>query len=115
MFAPSSRPQFSRLAGVSSHYGNRRHTVTRALDCTRSHREPVRTEDDPAVELLLCASDLARRGVDFALTAAVEALGLAFTDAALDAALAAREVGALYGESMSADAYLEAAYRLMEG
>jgi hypothetical protein len=115
VFVPSSRPQLTRLCGHGSHYGNRRPALARMIDRARPYREPVRTEDDPSVELLLCAADLAVRGVAFALTAAVEALGLQFTEPALDAAFAAREVGALYGESMSADAYLEAAYRLMEG
>jgi hypothetical protein len=87
----------------------------RAIDRARPYREPVRTEEDPAVEILLCAADLAHCGVEFALSAAVEALGLSFTVIAMEAALAAREVGALYGESMCADAFLEAAYRLMEG
>jgi hypothetical protein len=83
----------------------------------------VLNEEDPVVELLLCASDLARRGVAFPLSAAVEALGhtplvtryAVFAPAAFTAAMEAREVGALYGEAMNADAFLEAAYRLMGG
>lgn len=90
-------------------------SIERYLDIVRPVREHVRTEDDPVVELLLCASDLARRGVGFALTAAVELLDCSFTTTAMEAALTAREVGSLYGESMGADAYLEAAYRVMEG
>lgn len=88
--------------------------MERMLDSVRPYREPIRTEDDPVVELLLCAADLARRGMEFGLSAAVEALDINYSMTALEAALAAREVGALYGKSMSADAYLEAAYRLME-
>lgn len=100
-------------------------TLTRALVLDRaggrvrervvSYTERAFTEEDPCVELLLCASELARLGVEFALSAAVEALDLAYSDVALEAAFAAREVGALYGDSMSADSYLEAAYRVMQG
>jgi hypothetical protein len=82
----------------------------------------VLNETDPSVELLLCASDLARRGARFPLAAAVDALGLSppgssvrFAPCVFVAAVEAREVGSLYGDSMSADAFLEAAYRLMEG
>jgi hypothetical protein len=80
----------------------------------------VRDEEDPTVELLLVASDFARCGQEFPLVAASEFLGMltAHGIPSSDAFVAAhyvREVGALYGEAANADAYLEAAYRLMGG
>jgi hypothetical protein len=80
---------------------------------------PMMNSDDAAenlaiVELLLCASDLARNGVQYALSMAVDELDMQYTLTALVAALEARDVGALYGEAMNADAYLEAAYRVMQ-
>ena len=79
----------------------------------RAKASPMTDEDQAVVEVLLCASDLARTGADFALTAAVEALGLQYTLTAIIAAYEVRDVGKLYGEAMSADAYLEAAYRII--
>lgn len=110
----SSRPQYTRLMGASSHYGNRRRSIMRDIDRERAYREPVRTEEDPSVELLLCAADMATRGVEFPLTAAAEALELLGSIEALHAALSLREVGGLYGREWGAPTYVEAAYRLME-
>lgn len=80
----------------------------------------VLDEGDPIVELLLVAADFARCGYEFPLVAAAEFLGMVTARGfpsgdAFVAAHYVREVGALYGTSANADAFLEAAYRRMEG
>lgn len=102
------------LASSALLFAGGKRTTQRAIDVSRPYREQLRTEEDPAVLLLLCAADLAERGAPFPLSAACEALGIPVGIDAITAALSLRDVGALYGADWNVSTYLEAAYRLME-